>query len=105
MKAEKGKAGFTFIEMITVLVIAGIMTAIALPLLKGVFSGNKLKITAQHIQNTLALARTEAISRRKIVRTMFDTTYNYYWIETDDGSETVGLEKIYIAIITPISPP
>ena len=52
--SRKHNAGFTLLEMITVVVIAGIMFTIGLPMMKGVFTGSKLQIAAQHLSNTLA---------------------------------------------------
>jgi len=89
------KTGFTLVEMITVIVIAGIIFSIGLPMMKGVLMGNRLQISAQKISNTLALARSEAIAKRKNVRVMFNTNNNSYWIEMDSGSDTVGIGKVH----------
>ena len=57
------KRGFTLIELITVLVFAGIILAIAVPNFKAMIKNNRLATSANDFVATLNLARSEAISR------------------------------------------
>jgi type IV fimbrial biogenesis protein FimT len=58
-----GEAGFTLVELITVMVVAGILLAIAIPNFKDVLRNHRLATTANEIVTTLTLARSEAIKR------------------------------------------
>ncbi|SJM90507.1 conserved hypothetical protein [Crenothrix polyspora] len=56
-------SGFTLIELITTLTIAGILTAIAVPTFSSVISSNRLTAYTNEFVTALNLARSEAIKR------------------------------------------
>ena len=74
------RAGYTLLELMTVIVIAGIMIGVALPLMNALLRGNKLENAAQHISNTLSLARQMAIAKRQKIYVCFDPVTKEYWI-------------------------
>lgn len=57
----KSTSGFTLLEMMVVLVIAGLMIALVPPLFSGAVSGTKLKGSARDLAIVLREARSKAI--------------------------------------------
>lgn len=60
--------GFSFIELIVVLAIAGIALGIAVPMLQESIISSRVRAVAESIQSGLLLARSEAISRNAPMR-------------------------------------
>lgn len=60
--------GFTLVEMLMVLVVVGIMTAIALPSMRLQLSNADIRAVAEEMRSGLELARTEAIRRNTSVQ-------------------------------------
>jgi prepilin-type N-terminal cleavage/methylation domain-containing protein len=58
---KTGRAGFTLIELIVVLVLIGILTALILPEMRGSFSDSILKSTSRNLVQALHLASSRAI--------------------------------------------
>ncbi len=56
--------GFTLVELLTVLAIAAIFTAIALPSFQGIGERNRVAADVNKLVRALNLARSEAIKRR-----------------------------------------
>jgi len=67
----RGTGAFTLIEMLTVLVIVGIILAIGIPAFTNLMKSGGLGAAARQVSNTLTLARQYAITRRTNVRVVF----------------------------------
>lgn len=67
LKKPLSGSGFTLIELITTLTIAGILTAIAVPTFNSVISSNRLTAYTNEFVTALNLARSEAIKRGRKV--------------------------------------
>src|SRR5689334_5579053 len=55
--------GFTILEMMVVVAIAGIMVAYALPEMKWLVVGNRMKTLSLDVYTSLTMARSESIKR------------------------------------------
>jgi prepilin-type N-terminal cleavage/methylation domain-containing protein len=71
MNSGKCKSGFTLVEMLTVLVIVGIMVTLALPAVTNLMKSGGVSAAARHVSNTLNLARQYAITHRTKTRVVF----------------------------------
>src|SRR5260370_14892040 len=65
-------AGFTLVEMLVVIVIPALATAIAMPILASPLDGVRLQATARDLINALRLTRAMAIARNAEVALTID---------------------------------
>jgi len=65
---HRSHSGFTLIEVLTVLALIAIITALAAPSFSGAFLSNKLASYANSFAASAQLARGEAIKRNAVVR-------------------------------------
>jgi type IV fimbrial biogenesis protein FimT len=62
-----GNSGFTLIELITTLVIAGILVTLAAPSFRGFLLSNQVSTEINHLVADITLARSEAVKRMTVV--------------------------------------
>ena len=72
---------FTLIELMTVIVIIGIMTAMIIPEMRGTFEDALLRSTSRDLVSVFELASSRAISLNQLHRVRLDTTTGRYLIE------------------------
>lgn len=63
--------GFTLIEMLTVIVIIGIMLVLTIPAVTTLMKSSGLSVAERHVSSTLSLARQLAITQRVYARVVF----------------------------------
>ena len=91
--------GFTLVELLVVLAIAGLMMAVAPPLISSVMPGVELKAAARRTAGALRLAREIAIADGSDAAWVIDIDSNRYRIEGDHrgGSLPAGLDVELVA--------
>ena len=81
---------FTLIELMTVIVIIGIMTAMIIPEMRGTYEDALLRSTSRDLVSVFELASSRAISLNQLHRVRLDTTTGHYMVERqapDGGPE------------------
>lgn len=94
MKLEKhhqGTTGFTLIEMLAAIVVAGILVAIAVPRFYALLPGIRVASAARQVATDLQLARMRAIAQRTPQTVAFDTATATYTF----GADTRNLSVLY----------
>ena len=84
--------GFTLIEMLTVIVIIGIVLAMGLPAVTKLMKSGGLSSASRQVANTLGLARQYAITRRTYARVVFP-----YWETATNGGNWTNRAQPYLA--------
>jgi len=72
---------FTLIELMTVIVLIGIMTAMIIPEMKGTFEDALLRSTSRDLVSVFELASSRAISLNQLHRVRLDTATGRYVVE------------------------
>lgn len=62
---KKYCSGFTLVELLIVIVIAGVLVVIGLPSFREFIERNKVRSSAESVLNALQLARAEAVNRNE----------------------------------------
>ena len=100
--AHKNSQGFTLIEMLVIVLIIGILSAIAAPSFLSLFNRNKVDDGLNQVRGALQECQREAIRKNKAYMVAVDTTNNKL-----TGSCLVTGERILpvgVAIATNLSP-
>ena len=69
---SKSQSGFTVTELLLVLVLIGVLSAISMPALKGFATTRRLKASAQTLRSLLTFARDMAITDRTVYLVVFN---------------------------------
>jgi general secretion pathway protein H len=86
-KNRSRTAGFTLLELLVVLAIAGALLALVPPVISAVVPGTKARVAALDLASTLRDARNSAITRSRSVDVIFDTESASYSIADSDKTE------------------
>ena len=90
--------GFTIVELVIVLVLAGIAIAIVSPPLNRAFQRTGTRAAMDEFASTHSLARSAAVRFGRISELHIDATNGRFWVEVDTSStggvkDTVGVVK------------
>src|SRR5436190_15904466 len=77
-----GKFGFTMIELMVVIVLIGIMTAMILPEMKGTYEDALLRSETRKLADVFSLANSRAITLNQQQRVRIDAKNGRYSIES-----------------------
>ena len=78
------QSGFTIMEILIVLTLIGILSALSMPTLKGFASTRSLKASASSIRSLLLLARDLAVTERTAHLVVFDFDTERYWLASSE---------------------
>lgn len=95
-RAARAGGGFTLLELIVVLVLAGIFASLVLPSLFGTLESGRLRAGAAEVRATCTLARTLAASGGRERAVTFHLDRGAYGVE-GEGRERVLPEGVAIA--------
>jgi prepilin-type N-terminal cleavage/methylation domain-containing protein len=82
-----GKRAVTFIELLFVIVIIGILVGISLPNFKKTFNSLELNTFARELQTFMNYLNQRAIVERKIIYLNIDGEKKEYWAQFKDAQE------------------
>jgi type II secretion system protein H len=88
--SRRAQVGFTLVELMVVIAIIGIMTAMMIPEMKGTFQDALLRSASRELINVFDLAYSRAVSLNQLRRVRIDETTGRYLVEkqvTDHGEE------------------
>ena len=79
--SRRGGAGFTLVELMVVIIIIGIMTALMIPEMKGTFQDALLRSSSRDLINVFDLAGSRAVSLNQLRRVQIDEKTGRYLVE------------------------
>lgn len=77
-------SGFTITELLIVLTLIGILSAMSMPALKGFATTRRLKASAYTLRNLLTFARDMAVTDRTTHLVVFDFDGERYWLASSE---------------------
>lgn len=77
----KRAAGFTLLELMVVVVLIGLVTAMILPEMKGTFQDMLLRSTARDLISAFSLASSQAVTVNQTHRVRLDQSSGHYFVE------------------------
>ncbi|MCI5178213.1 MAG: prepilin-type N-terminal cleavage/methylation domain-containing protein [Candidatus Electrothrix sp. AW3_4] len=85
---QQGIRGFSFVELMVVIALIGILSAMSLPsLLKGL-PEKRLKAAARNVYADLQKARLLAVKKNKKITVRFNESDRYYYFDEDEDGTT-----------------
>lgn len=94
---RSGQKGFSLVELLLVIGVIGILSAIAVPSYLHWLPGIRLKSAARDMYSNLQLARIQALKENSTVSVRFDTGNDTYYYDTDGNNNyTAGEFRIFL---------
>jgi prepilin-type N-terminal cleavage/methylation domain-containing protein len=98
---RRNAKGYTFIELTVVLVLIGVMTALAMPRVRYTLLTDDLKTATRKLVGIIKSIRSEAIREQKGLFLHFDLESNRFWLESEAMEETERLASREKALALP----
>ena len=83
----KHKAGFTFIELMTIVIILAVLASIAIPAFSVWLPNYKLRGAARDLYSNLQMAKLGAVKQNKQWAVVFNQGTDRYYVCSDDGGD------------------
>ncbi len=93
MRALHRQQGFTLIEVLAVVGLIGVVSAMVVPITGGSIRAHQLRGDAQALKNLVGLAKMRASSRFTRARVQADLTTNSYVLQTWDKTAGVWVDE------------
>ncbi len=88
----KSASAYTFMEIMTVVMVIAMVTSITLPAIDNMFSGLRVSFMAQILVQDIRLARYKSLKEQSPYRLIFDDDWLHYKVQAfrrDDESDSV----------------
>jgi type II secretion system protein H len=85
-------AGFTFLELLLVLVVMSLIAGLTLPLFSGVLDRTERQAALREIASAMRYARSQAVAAKTPITFRADLVNNKYWLENKE-EESVSKVK------------
>src|SRR5688572_30748506 len=82
--------GFTLFELVIVMLVISTLVAIAMPAVRGFWSGSRSRDAATELLATMQYARAKSAAEARIYRMTFDADNAAYQLSVQDGVEFVA---------------
>ena len=86
LKGAMGNNGYTLVELMTVLVLAGLGVAIAAPPLASTYERTASRTARDQFVSTHSLARSMAVRYGRVAELHIDASGARFWVEVDTSS-------------------
>lgn len=93
---RRQRSGFSLVELMVVLVLIAILTAMILPEMRGTFEGELLRSTSRELVRGLSLAHSQSVTLNQRHRLIIDRSKNQYRVERYARSRDEGVG--YVAV-------
>ncbi|HKP28760.1 MAG TPA: prepilin-type N-terminal cleavage/methylation domain-containing protein [Gemmatimonadales bacterium] len=87
---ELSNSGFSLVEMLIVIVVAGLLMAMALPKLRNTLAQRDVNSARAAVANMYARARINALQTRKSTTINFSSTDTWVTVPITGGLDTIG---------------
>src|SRR5712671_4854394 len=87
-------SAFSLIEMLVVVILIGIMTALIIPEMRGTYQDALLRSTARKLMDAFGLAGSRAITTGQLHRVRLDRQHHRYLIERNTHDRETGASLI-----------
>lgn len=89
MRNEKGQSGFTIVEIVVTLTVAGIILAMAVPSFRDLMSNSRQTTTTNNLIASISYARSEAVRRAQTVSIVANGTWQGGWTIVDQAGTII----------------
>jgi len=84
-KRNSRRRGFTFIELMVVIIIIAVLTSISAPLFKNTFAKIQLDQTLRQLQTFIGFLHQRSVIERKVIYLKVDNQQKQYWGQINDS--------------------